>query len=144
MAVFVRALLIWLLVLAIPAQGAAAAIMVPCGPNHHTGGAAQSAVSATASSHAHHGGALHAQEFDLRGAAAAVIADDATATAKPGPGAKQTCNACASCCSLNAMLTWVPVVLATDSAPAVFDAVVPTVNAFAADGSDRPPRNSFV
>ena len=143
MAVFVRALLIWLLVLAIPAQGAAAAIMVPCGPNHHTGGAAQSAFSATASLHAHHGAALHAQAFDLRGAAV-MIADDATATAKPGPGARQTCSACASCCSSNAMLTWVPVVSSNDSAPAVFDTVVLTVDAFAADGPDRPPRNSFV
>lgn len=60
---------------------------------------------------------------------------------KAGHAAKQKCSACASCCSLGAILTTVPVVPVTDSAPTVFAAVVPTVDAFAADGPDRPPRN---
>lgn len=45
---------------------------------------------------------------------------------------------------MGAILTTVPVVPATDSAPIVFTTVVPTVDAFAADGPDRPPRNVLV
>ena len=141
MSLFVRTLLIWLVVLAIPAQGAAAATMAFCGANHHSGGSARAEVSATVSSHSHHGDALSAHEFDSGAAAAVTSADDAPATAKASPAAKQKCSVCASCCYLGAILNSVPVVPATDSGPTVFTAVVPTVDAFAADGPDRPPRN---
>ena len=45
---------------------------------------------------------------------------------------------------MGAMLTAVPVVPVTDSAPPMFATVVPSVDAFAADGPDRPPRSVFV
>jgi len=60
---------------------------------------------------------------------------------KTGHAAKQKCSACASCCSLGAILNTVPVIPVADSAPTVFATVMPTVDAFAADGPDRPPRN---
>jgi hypothetical protein len=134
MGLVVRTFLIWLLVLAVPAQGAAAATMAFCGPNHHGGGFARAEVGATVSEHTHHGDAVSMHEFDA----------DVSAIVKASQAAKQQCSVCASCCSLGAILTTVPVVPATDSVPTVFITVVPTVDAFAADGPDRPPRNVLV
>jgi hypothetical protein len=42
---------------------------------------------------------------------------------------------------MGAILTTEPAVPATDSASAVFTTVAPTVDAFAADGPERPPRS---
>ena len=142
MGFLVRTLLIWLLVLAVPAQGAAAATMAFCGPNHHGGGSPRAEVSATSSEHSHHGDAMAGHELDATADAAAVVAsaDEVSVVVKASQAAKQKCSVCASCCSLGAILTTVPVVPATDSAPTVFTTVVPTVGAFAADGPDRPPR----
>lgn len=144
MGLVVRTLLIWLLVLAVPAQGAAAATMAFCGPNHHGGGSARAEVGATLTEHMHHGDAVSMHEFDADVSDAMAVADDASAIVKASQAAKQKCSVCASCCSLGAILTTVPVVPATDSAPTVFITVVPTVDAFAADGPDRPPRNVLV
>lgn len=68
------------------------------------------------------------------------MADEASALIKASHAAKQKCSACASCCSLGAILTAVPDIPVTESAPTVFATVVPTVDAFAVDGPDRPPR----
>ena len=140
MSLVVRALLIWLLVLAVPAQGAAAATMAFCGPNHHGGGPARVEAVATVSEHSHHSGAEAAHDLEADASAEAAVADDASSMLKASQAAKQKCSVCASCCSLGAILTTVPVVPATDSAPTVFTTVAPTVDAFAADGPDRPPR----
>jgi hypothetical protein len=143
MGLLLRTLLIWLLALAVPAQGAAAATMAFCGPNHH-GGEQTSTASSDFAEHSHHGDATrHAEEH------AAALADesdasDASALVKASHAAKQKCSACASCCSLGAILSTVPVVPVADSAATVFSTVVPTVDAFAADGPDRPPRYVLV
>lgn len=143
MGLLVRTLLTWLLVLAIPAQGAAAATMAFCGPNHRgvDSASTHSEGSSNASEHSHHGDAAPAHEVDADAGADAAVADDASVLTKAGHAAKQKCSACASCCSLGAILTTVPVIPATDSAPTVFATVVPTFDAFAADGPERPPRN---
>jgi hypothetical protein len=141
MARFVRTLLIWLMVLAIPAQGLAAATRAFCGPNYHSGGSARAEASETVSSHSHHGAAPSVHESDSSGATAEAIAGEAPDTSKSGSGTKQKCSACASCCSVGAIPTSWPHVPATDAAPTVFTAVVPTVDAFAAGGPDRPPRH---
>ncbi len=113
--------------------------MAFCGPNHHGGESTstRSKTSSNAPERSHHRDAAPAHEVD----ADAVVADDASVVVQTGHAAKQKCSACASCCSLGAILTTVPVIPATDSAPTVFATVVPTVDAFAADGPDRPPRN---
>ncbi len=141
MGLLVRTLLIWLLVLAVPAQGAAAAAMAFCGPNHHGSGSARAEVSAAVSKHSHHGDAESVHEVRTGASATMAAADDAQAGATVSHAAKQKCSACASCCSMGAILTAVPVIPTTDSAPTVFTTVVPTVDAFAADGPERPPRN---
>lgn len=144
MGVLIRTLLVWLPVLAVPAQGAAAATMAFCGPNHHGGAAASSAAQAGSAERAnHHGAELSAPgHHDM-----AVQADeDDSASASPAAtsqgshAVKQKCSACASCCSLGAILSPLLAVPAPAVTPTVFSAVVPTVSAFAADGPDRPPR----
>jgi hypothetical protein len=141
MGLLIRALLIWLLVLAVPAQGAAAATMAFCGPNHHGGGAAAQMQAAASADHAHHGGAAVA---DHEHSQAAAVADEdssaAASTAKVSDPSKHKCSACASCCSVGAILSSVLAVPAPVFTPTVFSAVVPSVDTFAADGPDRPPR----
>ena len=144
MGLLIRTLLVWLLVLAVPAQGAAAVTMAFCGPNHHGGSAAASAQQAGPaellnhhsdgqSTPGHHEMAAQADESDSASAS--------PATSSPGSHAvKQKCSACASCCSLGAILSPPLAVPAPAVTPTVFSVVVPTVSAFAADGPDRPPR----
>lgn len=144
MGLLIRALLIWLLVLAVPAQGAAAATMAFCGPNHHGGGAAAQMQPAAPAHHAHQDGAAaqgheHPQAAVLADEESAVSAVSA-ASAKVSDASKHKCSACASCCSLGALLSSVLAVPAPVFTPTVFSTVVPGVDTFAADGPDRPPR----
>lgn len=120
--------------------------MAFCGPNHHGGESTstRSELSSNASERSHHDNAAAGHDSDADASANAAISDDASVMGKASHAVKQKCSACASCCSLGAILTTVPVVPATDSAPPVFITVVPTVDAFAADGPDRPPRNVLV
>ena len=143
MGFFIRTLLIWLMVLAVPAQGAVAATMAFCGPNHHGGAATGSDQQAGPSKHANHHGDGHgtpghhdtaqADEVDAASARPA-------ASSQASHAVKQTCSTCASCCSLGAILSPLLAVPAPAVTPTVFSAVVPTVSAFAVDGPDRPPR----
>jgi hypothetical protein len=140
----IRALLIWLLVLAVPAQGAVAATMAFCGPNHHGGGAAAQMRATAPAGHSHQDGAS-AQGHEHHQTAAladeeSVAPDVAAASAKVSDASKHKCSACASCCSVSAILNSVLAVPAPVFTPTVFSAVVPSVVAFAADGPDRPPR----
>lgn len=163
----IRTLLIWLLALALPAQGVAAATMVFCGPNHHgagpvahsqhanaehahRGSAAQQNRTQLGASHAeHHGAQNGAQNGAQHGAqhAGAAQADEgsssvevAKAPAKLKQADSQKCSACASCCSAAAILSSAPSVAAPDFSATVFATVEPSVDPFAADGPDRPPR----
>lgn len=159
----IRTLLIWLLALALPAQGVAAATMVFCGPNHHGAGPVAHAQHADAE-HAHHGsaaqqypprlgashdehhgapngvyhGAHHAGAAQADGASSPVEVADAPAKFHQADSPK--CSACASCCSAAAILSSAPAVAAPEFSATVFATVEPSVDPFAADGPDRPPR----
>lgn len=144
MGLLIRTLLIWLLVLAVPAQGAVAATMAFCGPNHHGGGAAAQVQAATPGNHAHHGSSAptdheHPQVAAQAGEDASASATS-VASAKASQASKHKCSACASCCSVGAILSSVLAVPAPVFTPTVFSAVVPSVDTLAADGPDRPPR----
>ena len=144
MGLLIRTLLVWLLVLAVPSQGAAAATMAFCGPNHHGGTTASSAAPAASAEHAdHHGSALGAiGHHDMSSQAD----EDDAALASPATFSQgkhtvqQKCSACAFCCSFGAILSPMPAVPVPAVAPTVFDTVVLTVSALAADGPNRPPR----
>ena len=129
-----RTVLVWLLVLALPAQGAIAATMVFCGPDHHDRAAAvATAAHEDGAAHAHHAASdKHAEEPTSNEAAAP---DE---TAQPG---MQKCSVCASCCSAAAIHDTVPKLPALEPMAAHFAALAPTIEPFAADGPDRPPRH---
>ena len=140
----IRSLLIWLLVLAVPAQGMAAVTMAVCGPNHAGARAAAQSPSVVsiervdqdenpASTHVHRDRTT--QELEDLSASA-----EATSSVKVGDVSPHTCSACASCCSAAAILSTVLAVPAAAHASTVFSAVVPSVDTYAADGQDRPPR----
>ena len=141
MGLFIRTLLIWSLVLAVSAQGAAAATMAFCGPDHHRGGAAAQLQLAAPVEHPHHDGAVAP---DHEHPQAEAQADPGSAgsgvSAKASDASQHKCSACASCCSVGAILSSVLAVPAPVFTPTVFSAVVPRVDTFAADGPDRPPR----
>ncbi|MCZ8255486.1 MAG: hypothetical protein ACK5W4_02960 [Inhella sp.] len=140
MSLLVRTLFVWLLMLAIPAQGMAAATMAFCGPGHH-GSASARVASSVSSEHPHDGGFLAVHGLHTGAVSEATSVDDPLAAKSAGHVPQQKCSACASCCSFGALFGPAPVVPATEPAPTVFITTAPTVDAFAADGPDRPPRN---
>lgn len=142
-----RTLLIWLLVLAIPAQGAAAAAMAFCGPNHHDGGATAGAQQLPAEAHTHAGVEAQTAHEHRAMATLTTLADvDVSASATSAAPAKAAhaeehkCSACAACCSVGAILNTVLSVPAPEPAVTVFFALVTNVDAFVAVGPERPPR----
>ena len=129
-----RALLIWMLVLAVPVQAAAAASMALCGTGHH---GAAAAVQAPAMHHADRQAASADHSHLAPDHHAAAAGDDRS---QPTPAEGHKCSVCASCCSVSAISQMTltvpePAVVAT-----VCCAVITTVDPFAADGPDRPPR----
>ena len=134
MAGLMRALLIWMLVLAVPVQGAAAASMALCSTGHH-GTAAAVQMPAAHHAAAPAPGADPAQTTHAHHAAS--TGHDRTA-ATPADGHK--CSVCASCCSVGAIFQVALTVPEPALVAPVFAALTTTVDAFAADGPDRPPR----
>ena len=139
MGVLIRTLLIWMLVLALPAQGAASVTMAFCGPNHDQRGAAGSTQVPATSAHSHDGAAAQLAHAHEGGAVDASMDSDPSAPASGTQAQPHTCSACASCC-MGAMLSSAPPMPVTDFAATVFATVVVGVDAFAVDGPDRPPR----
>lgn len=128
MGLLIRTLLIWLMALAVPAQGAATVNMALCGPTHHGTAAATAGQQPTQTAHL---------DDD-----AETALDPSAASMEPAQGvaAHETCSACASCCPAGAILNAglaVPVPAVTST---VFCAFMATVDAFPTDGPDRPPR----
>jgi len=135
----VRTLLIWLLVLALPAQGAMAATMAFCGPDHHASAAA--AELGVPAEHEHH---EHASHSVAHAADGQDLETASTGSATPEPFAQsdmQKCSVCASCCSAAAIQSTVPKLPRFEPAAAVFATVPAAVEPYAADGPDRPPRH---
>ena len=164
----VRTVLIWLLVLALPAQGAAAATMAFCNPEHHAaGGTAASPQIAMAEpvlatqqhGHAHAGaqdlaphshsqvaqqglgdGGPAVRSANSDTASGAVVSAGDLSAATPAHNDNHKCSACASCCSAAVVGSTVLNVPAPGVTPTVFISVVPTVERFSSGGPDRPPR----
>lgn len=142
----IRTLLIWLLMLAIPAQGVAAATMAFCGPKHHGGGAAAMAdrAATTIQAHADHEATAAHEHLRFDASAPALDEPGVSAEAKVRSSDQHKCNVCGACCSTGALMGALPILPAADAASASFCSVVATVDPFAADGPDRPPRNRLV
>jgi hypothetical protein len=124
---------IWLLAIAVPAQGLAAATMLHCAPQR------SSTSPAAHAGHEHHG-AAHAQHHHDAGAHDAIDHGQANDGSPNVKTPLQKCSACATCCvglALPSSAQSVPEPLAEPAArpePAVVHA------AFLTSGPDRPPR----
>ena len=129
--------LTWLLALALPMQGVAAATMAACGSRHGSASAASAAMPADDAGgiarHAHRHGAAIAQADDV---VAPATHDTTRAKAATGHG----CSACASCC-LNAIVPTATVSFDTLDLPDHFAPFVRVAAPpYVTDGLERPPR----
>src|SRR5689334_21682895 len=121
-----RLTLMWLLALAVPVQGFAAASMIGCGTSHHgAAGMHSHAVGmhqheVGASQHSHGG---DEDEMALGGhqqhAADVSHGDDHSSHGGQTKFTKSSCSACASCCT-SAALPSAPMVFQPADAPSVF------------------------
>ena len=163
---WVKTFVIWLLVLALPAQGAAAATMAWCSPSQHiTRGAVpqhdhgQTESAVPAQRHVHEpvrraAGQEHFHSTQDRQAhrhsdtdRALSDAESGTVVASGGEPAhrlaqadQHNCSACASCCAAAAFSNAVVRVPVPQFEPAEFSSLVPSVDRFVSGGPDRPPR----
>ena len=153
-----RTVLIWLVALAVPAQGMAAATMMHCGAGHHLAQAAQAKAQplpdAPQAAHVEHTGHGHtspvASELGSAGESGTnATSPDATDTAQadkaadPVKVAKATshkCSACASCCAGLALPSTAVMPPATDPAREVTALSPSWAASVVIDGPERPPR----
>ena len=135
-----RLFLMWLLVLALPVQGVAAASMLHCGPAR--GNSPGAVAQGQGHDHARHAHAGHAADEALQAQPAdhaAAVDDDLLVHDASQVG----CSACASCCSATAIPA-APLVLApSDPVHTVNRAIAFDVVAFLTGGPERPPRSSL-
>ena len=144
MACLMRSLLVWLLVLALPAQGLAAATMAFCGAGQHSVETATPAAqhSPSAQGHAATGHfAAHDHQAMVPEADGQLQAPADCAESHATPAAKaHQCSVCATCCSVGALPSTVLTVPVTAPVATVFATVAASVDFVAADGLERPPR----
>ena len=141
MSVMFRAVLTWLLVVALPAQGFAAATMLNCGPNHHRPVVME--LSAHAHDHASHG---HSGQHGAAATAGSVDDPELAGTSARFESADMTqakCSACANCCSALAILSAAPVVAKPRPAVVRFPVWQQPLQPVDLSGLKRPPRPFF-
>ena len=131
-------MLMWVLAVALPVQGAAAATMLACGPHHGRSGASASPTTHAASSASHHSH-LHAPNGAAPARATTADVKGDTATLAEAPAHK--CSACASCCLSAGVATEAIVFLAVDSPDLFARLVTRTPAAYVTEGPERPPRS---
>lgn len=137
----VRTLLIWLLVLTLPAQGAMAATMAFCGPNHHASASSAAAESDAQAEHEQHEHAMHAAAQVADGQDSETASLGSAAPESFAQSDMQKCSVCAACCSAAAIQSTVAKRPSFQPGATVFATVATAVEPFAAGGPDRPPRH---
>jgi hypothetical protein len=148
-----RLLVVWFIALALPIQGVASATMAHCGPGHQPMHVAAGTPSVPQAAQPHAAGAAHAhhQPHDEGAAAHSAGHPEPAPHAAAQPGkftgkfadlAKYKCSSCASCCAGAALRGAMPRVPDSEPAPTVFAEATVTVDPFASDGPDRPPRRT--
>ena len=146
-----RITLMWLVALAVPAQGYAAVTMFGCGPAHHgmTGTQSQSQVASADNDNA--AVPQHSHEAHVETAGGHHHDDFAEPShvhvlkhGTPGKVDKGSCTPCGSCCVVAAlpaaMLVFEPVTLVDFFVPLAPRGVAP----FLTEGPERPPRSLLV
>lgn len=153
-----RLIVVWLMVLALPAQGQAAALMQHCGTRLAAGFAAGAGHAGdrlhSPHEHQHHDAAdasaahaLHAvvTHGDGRGltaaTAVATAGDESVPLADPGlPAGAHGCSACAACCVVLGLPAPAPVMPVSLAGLARTPIVTVSATSFLTTGPDRPPR----
>ena len=140
---FFVTLVIWLMALAIPAQGMAAATLMHCGPGHHGAPSAPHKAPVlpeaflAAGEHAVHGHAHHT-------AADADVASDSAQNAADSSPTQHRCSACASCCAGVALTSKAVTLPTIDPAGEVAVLTLTRATSVVIDGPERPPRSFHV
>jgi len=144
---FVKQLLLWFLIAALPVQGVAAIVKANCGPRHHAVSVSASAAADVSHRHAHHTHHGHAASH-LHHAVEAngneVMVEDGLSSHSPdAPGHYASyCAACAACCT-GAVAP--PVSISAVSVPERVEATVPppviSYLGFIPAGLERPPKS---
>ena len=140
MRIRLRLALTWLLLLALPLQGFAAATMINCGPNHHRMMGA--AMADTPEVQRHGVGGQHPHEMSVAAGhhEGASNDGDAPSVHHLDKLMKFKCSACAACCMGAAMPTAGLVITAVPPAMTTASFVSTPHADFLSDGLDRPPR----
>ncbi len=146
MQVWLKLLIVWFTALALPVQGMAGVTMTHCGSSHERMGAT---MEATQHRHADHdAGSAHHHAADTAGVATPAGHDTVTPakaqTGKLSDLAQHKCSSCASCCAGSALPSAMPRLPQANAAAVAFADESVTVDAFASDGPDRPPRTHLV
>lgn len=141
-----RSTVMWLLLLALPLQGFAAATMLNCGPNHHQ--MWEASIATPALSHEHSGAGDHHHPM------ASAVPDQTSASGAPGDDgspvqqltqlSKFKCSACAACCMGAALPATALTFQSPPPATAPDFSVLASHVGFLTDGPDRPPRHRLV
>ena len=137
---FLKTLMLWLLLAALPLQGIAAAMQAPCGPMKH-GDSAETAMPAM-SVHLHqHGGEAMAMSDAVATEMGALAAPAMPHDDSPGDDHEHgTCSACASCCVSAGAPPAAALITPThsNSLPSVVTPA-PLLTGFVPAGLERPP-----
>lgn len=138
-----RAVLVWMVMFAIPMQGISASTMLLCGPSHHR----QQQAAQSGHDHAQHGHADHrghaASDAVEEAASANAGADEVSGSPQWMGSAEPSnlkCSACAVCCSAVALLQVLPLMAAAQVNASVYPPLSMAYQGFVADGPQRPPR----
>lgn len=141
----VRAVLLWVMVIALPVQGMAASLMTFCGPSHELmmqGGASEHHGKQVP--HAHDGAEAHLPMSAQSGIGHADAAlSDGTAEDAAGLFSflgQFSCSACAACCSMMGLPANLSLPSQPSSAQSVLAWLAISVQSHLPDGLDRPPR----
>lgn len=138
---FLKTFLLWLMIAALPVQGAAAVFQASCGPRHH----GSPVVAAAEGADQHHAvSAPHTHDgADAEPGSDRAQNDEKVASIKPAKlPVSSYCSACSACCagaaapppSISLTPTFLTVEAATLSAVVSFGGFIPA-------GPERPPRH---
>ena len=135
---FLKTLLLWLLLAALPLQGVSAAIKAACGPMEHHGSAE---MTMSGQSHHHDGDATGMSDTNLAGTSADMNSAKSPDQPFGDKHKHSTCSACATCCVGAVAPPSVAVVTSayTSSLPPVVTPT-PLITGFIPAGLERPPK----
>lgn len=135
---FLKTLLLWLLLAALPLQGVSAAIKMACGPMEHHG---STEITMPVQPHHHDGEAMGMSDTDAPNASLELSSTVSPDKSFGDKHKHSTCSACATCC-VGAVAPPSVAVMTSAYSSALPSVVTPTplVTGFIPAGLERPPK----